>query len=509
MLNDNSKDVEGDYTFTIPCIGRRPIKGHTVSPAGSYGEDTIGPITCPEHGEYGYHVTFYFGPYNRTSGGRLVVVNRDNGGNDDSSGSLKIKDARFSPETPKDGDTVTFQVKVYNNYTDDKNVKLTLYIDGSEADSVAGSVSAGSTGEFSLHWGAEAGEHSYEVKLYSVDEKNGKEALEDSEDGSIEVSRVVNGLSAWFEVVPNPVEAGNNVTVYITVKNSENYKQTWPIELVGNTGNVWWPREDYYGMNYSISDGDLTIYANKTARITATIGPITQNTTLTLKIGGYQMASKYVEVNSNSQLIMSKASCEDIKFDFSDYAYRATVSCEVYLHNLRNQEVYIEHISVEDYSLGQLEKIPLGSLGVEKWLISPQEFTIKPWETRRIVFSLPIYVSSYIPISGSDATEVVLKNGEYTNIKFEYTLGYSIDRKVWHHYFNSVSQHVKITMDTKTVVADYVLSGIAAITDPNTAISISIGSVRILGLKVNGKLGLDPWAFLWNGLIKPYILEHT
>ncbi|WP_054840762.1 hypothetical protein [Thermococcus peptonophilus] len=125
------------------------------------------------------------------------------------------------------------------------------------------------------------------------------------------------------------------------------------------------------------------------------------------------------------------------------------------------------------------------------------------------MFSLPIYVSSYIPISGSDATEVVLKNGEYTNIKFEYTLGYSIDRKVWHHYFNSVSQHVKITMDTKTVVADYVLSGIAAITDPNTAISISIGSVRILGLKVNGKLGLDPWAFLWNGLIKPYILEHT
>ncbi|MDI3476241.1 MAG: hypothetical protein PWQ95_1969 [Thermococcaceae archaeon] len=158
------------------------------------------------------------------------------------------------------------------------------------------------------------------------------ECQEDYASGSLEVSRVVNGLSAWLEVVPNPVEAGNNVTVYIIVKNSENYKQTLPIELVDNTGNIWWPQEDYHGVGYSISGGYLTIYANKSARIVATIGPLTQNTTLTLKIGGYQMASEYVEVTP-AKIQNAVMDCSDLQLSAKEGNLVLDMECVVYFTN--------------------------------------------------------------------------------------------------------------------------------------------------------------------------------
>jgi hypothetical protein len=95
---------------------------------------------------------------------------------------LEIRAVHPTPEMPKENDIVTFQVEVYNNMKD-KNINLTLYVDGSEVDLVSGNVSAGSTREFSLHWSVEAEEHSYEVKLYGVEK--GKEVLEDREGGKI------------------------------------------------------------------------------------------------------------------------------------------------------------------------------------------------------------------------------------------------------------------------------------------------------------------------------------
>ncbi|AFL94530.1 hypothetical protein CL1_0319 [Thermococcus cleftensis] len=67
----------------------------------------------------------------------------------------------------------------------------------------------------------------------------------------------------------------------------------------------------------------------------------------------------------------------------------------------------------------------------------------------------------------------------------------------------------KVKMDSKTVAADYILSGTAAIVDPNTAISFQLGSIRISGIRLSSKLSFDPLAFLWNAFIKPGILEHT
>ncbi|NJD98658.1 hypothetical protein E3E26_02445 [Thermococcus sp. LS1] len=64
-------------------------------------------------------------------------------------------------------------------------------------------------------------------------------------------------------------------------------------------------------------------------------------------------------------------------------------------------------------------------------------------------------------------------------------------------------------MDSKTVAADYILSGGMAIFDPDTVISYNIGTVTVFGRSVNIKLSTDLWPILWNTFIKPVILEHT
>jgi len=93
-------------------------------------------------------------------------------------------------------------------------------------------------------------------------------------------------------------------------------------------------------------------------------------------------------------------------------------------------------------------------------------------------------------------------------VNFKYSLGYSYDGSKWKHFDSEVQTTTKVTMDTKTVAADYLLSGGMAFVDPNTAISFSMGSLKISGLRLNIKSGFDAWAFVWNGFIKPYILER-
>ncbi|MFA4646869.1 hypothetical protein P8X24_06360 [Pyrococcus kukulkanii] len=202
--------------------------------------------------------------------------------------------------------------------------------------------------------------------------------------------------------------------------------------------------------------------------------------------------------------------CDDLYFDFRDYAYRATLSCRVYLYNPNGEEVMVKDVGVLDnYSLGDLEDVLVGSLSTGKWNIQPETFTISSQGTQSILFSLPIEIGSWLPISGVDATEVVLKNGEYTTVKFTYTLGYSYDGNSWTHFSGEIYDTIQVKMDTKTITTDYILTGAAAILDPNTVISFNIGSINIFEKSVSLKLSLDPFAIFWNTLAKPWILEHT
>lgn len=119
-------------------------------------------------------------------------------------------------------------------------------------------------------------------------------------------------------------------------------------------------------------------------------------------------------------------------------------------------------------------------------------------------------ISNWVPISVADATEVVIKNNDPSTMDITYTLGYKLEsQNTWSHFTGNIRHEVKVKMDSKTVAADYILSGTATIIDPNTAISFQLGSMRISGIRFSSKLSFDPAALLWNGWIKPWILEHT
>ncbi|WP_148266008.1 hypothetical protein [Pyrococcus sp. ST04] len=197
--------------------------------------------------------------------------------------------------------------------------------------------------------------------------------------------------------------------------------------------------------------------------------------------------------------------CSDLYFDFRDYAYRATLSCRVYLYNPASIKAKVKDIAVLEYSLGELEDVPAGSLGTGKWSINPSSFTLSPQETKIITFNLPLEISSQIPISGADATEVVLQYGRYVSVEFNYTLGYAYDEDTWIHFSGSVYGNVLVKMDTKTIAADYMLTVAMAYLSAWTLIKAP-GKVKI------GKVEFNPAGILIGVIlykVKEYILELT
>lgn len=125
-------------------------------------------------------------------------------------------------------------------------------------------------------------------------------------------------------------------------------------------------------------------------------------------------------------------------------------------------------------------------------------------------FKLPLQISSWVPVSVADATEVVIKNNDPSTVDITYTLGYKLESQdTWLHFTGNIRYGVKVEMDGKTVAADYILSGGMAVFDLDTVISYNIGTVTVFGRSVNIKLSTDLWPILWNTFIKPVILEHT
>ncbi|QDA31074.1 hypothetical protein FH039_04895 [Thermococcus indicus] len=214
-----------------------------------------------------------------------------------------------------------------------------------------------------------------------------------------------------------------------------------------------------------------------------------------------------VKLMNGTELKQVGFECSDLYFDFEDRAYRATLSCRVYLHNPNpKNEVRIKDIAVlNSYSLGDLKNVPAGSLNTGEWNIQPDSFTIPAQTTKIVQFSLPLEISSWVPISGADATEVVLKDGEFITVEIPYTLGYSYDGNTWTHFSEEIYDTIQVKMDAKTVAADYILSGGMAVLDPATMISYNIGTVTVFGKMINIKLSIDLWPIVWNTFIKPFI----
>ena len=116
-----------------------------------------------------------------------------------------------------------------------------------------------------------------------------------------------------MEVYPGWIEAGESVSVHITVTNLDPNCAQGPfnIELVDDSGAKWWPKKDTdYGdsmKGYEITNGVLKIYAGKTMSEWTDFNNIAQTTTLYLKVGGKILASAKINVKQNGPV---KASLE-------------------------------------------------------------------------------------------------------------------------------------------------------------------------------------------------------
>ncbi|GAB6101725.1 hypothetical protein JCM16138_09480 [Thermococcus atlanticus] len=341
IINDNNAPVSGSYELNIATpTGTITRRGSISADSNSdSGPIQVATITYASTGTYGYSGTFKFNGYEKQDAGSIIV--EDDNGN---TGSLKISGVNISPQKPEDGDNVSFTVKVKSTYSTSQNAELELYVDGNLVDSTQGVINANSEETLNLHWIARQGEHSYTIKAYSL--VGGEKFTEDEKNGEVTVSSDFNGLSAWLEVYPNSIEAGSDVVVSITIENKKDYAQTWPVELVDTTGNIWWPEpnDSAKTFNYTLSsDGYLKIYAYKKAHILVTIGPLHQNTTLYLKLGGLTMTSASVEVRSTPYLIMTDISCEDLFLHTTatlDYA--GTVGCRIGFRNPHDEQVSIQ-----------------------------------------------------------------------------------------------------------------------------------------------------------------------
>ena len=281
------------------------------------------------------------------------------------------------------------------------------------------------------------------------------------------------------QVMPGEVDQGDWAMTYITVENTADYAQTWPLELVDDTGNVWWPKgQSWRTQNYTITgDGYLKIYAHKKARILTAIDP------LHLKLRELTMATAYVGVKGGSPIIVEYSSCENPYFDYRDRAYRATLVCKVEFRNLESEPVEVRDVTVKTYTLTDaLNDTVSGS-----WSVIPSDLTIDSHSTREVKFTLPLVISTWVPISVADATKLVLKNGDYSTVSFTYTFGYSLPGLEYQtHYAGTVVHRVEVRMDAKTVAADYILSGAMAYVSAWTLLKVpSEFKVKVRGVEFN------------------------
>lgn len=511
LIVENNQDasINGiEYSVTIPISLTRTQRGSGTVSLGPWESKTVytKTVAYPEASTYTATASIYWNGYSKSDSESVTVFSPGYGGSE----ALRITSVNIMPENPAPGDTVVFDVAIENPASGSKTATVKLFIDGVEKSSKTTTIGSGGSGVVSLTWTAQAGEHAWKIEV----RRDGK--LEDSRSGSLEVSWTPTSL---FEVeliaYPTELEGGGTVTFIVKVWNHDSSALSLSGFVQDEDGTIVKSIDGFKGrvpagaQNYTLTAFTLDVYG---------VGIHTFKLFLDNYDGKPNGAGEEhwdevtveVKPTNGTELKQVGFECDDLYFDFRDRAYRATLVCKVYLYNPLESALDVKDVAVlHGYSLGDLEDVTGGSLSTGEWAINPSAFSLNPQETKTVTFSLPLEIGSWVPISVSDATEVVSKYGEHVTINYQYTLGYTYDGSEWKHFEGEVQEIVQVKVDTSTVAADYLLSGGMAIIDPNTAISFSVGSLKISGLRLNLKLGFDPWAFIWNGFLKPYILERT
>ena len=99
----------------------------------------------------------------------MVSSNANSSGSDPAplNGSLRIVSVSPEPDYSKGGDTVGFNGRIGSSYPSIQRALVKLYVDGELKDSKEVNVST-SGASMTFRWLAQAGEHSYVLKLYNL-----------------------------------------------------------------------------------------------------------------------------------------------------------------------------------------------------------------------------------------------------------------------------------------------------------------------------------------------------
>jgi len=223
VINNNDRPIGAEYTLNVTYSGgevpaNASFSNFDVVQKGDPWTDTAGTVHYASTGTFHYSGVLKFDGFSKTAEGDVVVslyANESGSDPSPSNGSLRIVSVTPNPTSPKEGDTVSFDVKIDSSYQDTKRAIVKLYVDGELKDSKE--VEVGTSGaSVTLHWNAQAGEHSYTVKVYRL--VDGQELWEDSK------GRDINVTQDRIEIVktecPERIGLGETVTCKIYLKNN-------------------------------------------------------------------------------------------------------------------------------------------------------------------------------------------------------------------------------------------------------------------------------------------------
>ena len=112
-----------------------------------------------------------------------------------------------------------FNGRIGSSYPSIQRALVKLYVDGELKDSKEVNVST-SGASMTFRWLAQAGEHSYVLKLYNL--IGGQKFEEDKESGSVSVAYPDQQFAVSLEALPTELEGGGTVWFTVHVKNFEN-----------------------------------------------------------------------------------------------------------------------------------------------------------------------------------------------------------------------------------------------------------------------------------------------
>ncbi len=442
ITNDNNKGISGSYSLQIsvpqPNGGYEwtsPYTGYVTVPAG--GTVTV-PVTAITYGAPGtseYHGTFDFGVSSKGDQGYITVTSSG------SSGSLRIGSVTYKPSVPRDGSLVNFTVKVKSSYSLSRSVGLELYVDGKEVYLVNGSIGANSEKSFTLHWLAQAGEHSYTVKLYSV--SNGRKSEEDERGGKVMVASPGQQFAVSLEAFPRELDGGGRVWFTVKGWNYAHDALNVQFHVVNESGKVVYPKDGDWiskylpegASNYTLASFDRDVYGvgNHTYTLVARISGEKENDSATITI----------KPVNGAKLKQVGTECSNLYFTWEFIDYHGTLTCRAMLYNPANKTIVITNSSIGEPAIGILgvrmtpaslgEHFSIISKNISNTRISPQGNTIITFKSE--VSGVPLLVLEYywgtyytITISydihlnnGSTPTFALRSSGQITQNNYEVT----------------------------------------------------------------------------------------